>query len=80
MDGWLVQMDPFLLGQSIEVGLTLENQWFKWFDIGKSSNYTPWKINGWNPTHHPFGQENDLNQTSMIMFQPLIFRSVEVDI
>ena len=29
-------------------------------------------------SHHPFRKENDLNQTSMIMFQPLIFRGVEV--
>ena len=28
------------------------------------------------PTNHPFRKENDLNQTSMIMFQPLIFRGV----
>ena len=25
---------------------------------------TPWKMNGWEPTHHPW-KENDLNQTSM---------------
>ena len=30
---------------------------------------SPWKINGWNPpTNHPFRKENDLNQTSMLMF------------
>ena len=28
------------------------------------------------PTNHPFGKENDLNQTSMILFKPLIFRDV----
>ena len=28
---------------------------------------TPWKIN-MEPTNHPFRKENDLNQTSMIMF------------
>ena len=28
---------------------------------------TPWKINI-KPTNHPFRKENDLNQTSMIMF------------
>ena len=28
------------------------------------------------PTNHPFGEENDLTQTSMIMFQPLILRGV----
>ena len=26
----------------------------------------PWKIN-MEPTNHPFGKENNLNQTSMIM-------------
>ena len=36
---------------------------------------TPWKIN-MEPTNYPFRKENDLNQTSMIMFQPLIFRRV----
>ena len=36
---------------------------------------TPWKIN-MEPTNHPFRKENDLNQTSMSMFQPLIFRGV----
>ena len=30
------------------------------------------------PTNHPFRKENDLNQTSMIMFQPLIFHGVTV--
>ena len=28
------------------------------------------------PTNHPFGKENDLNRTSMIRFQPLIFKGV----
>ena len=28
------------------------------------------------PTNHPFRKENDLNQTSMIMVQPLIFQGV----
>ena len=37
---------------------------------------TPWKIN-MEPTNHPFGKENDLNQTSIIMVQPLIFQGVE---
>jgi len=37
----------------------------------------PWKINGrFTYSHHPFRKENDRNQTSMIMFQPLIFRGV----
>ena len=36
---------------------------------------TPWKIN-MEPTNHPFRKENDLNQTFIIMFQPLIFRGV----
>ena len=36
---------------------------------------TPWKIN-MEPTNHTIEKENDLNQTSMIMFQPLIFRGV----
>ena len=35
----------------------------------------PWKIN-MEPTNHPFGKENDLNQTSMIMCKMLIFRGV----
>jgi len=39
---------------------------------------TPWKIN-MEPTIYPFRRENDLNQTSMIMFQPLIFRGVWFD-
>jgi len=32
------------------------------------------------PEHHPFRKENDLNQTSVIMFQPLIFRGVRAQI
>ena len=36
---------------------------------------TPWKIN-MEPTNHPFRKENDLNQTFIVMFQPLIFRGV----
>ena len=31
------------------------------------NDVTPWKINV-EPTNHQFRQENDLNQTSMIMF------------
>jgi len=32
-------------------------------------NDTPWKINGWNLQPSPVNRkENDLNQTSMIMF------------
>ena len=37
---------------------------------------TPWKIN-MEPTNHPFRKENDLNQTSMILFHVIIFRGVE---
>ena len=38
---------------------------------------TPWKIN-MEHINHPFRKENDLNQTSMIMFQPLIFQGVKI--
>ena len=39
--------------------------------------YTLEDFSGWEPpTNRPFRKENDLNQTSMIMFQPLIFRGV----
>ena len=41
----------------------------------QSTKSTPWKIN-MEPTNHPFRKEHDLNHTSMIMFQPLIFRGV----
>ena len=38
---------------------------------------TPWKMNGWNIQPSPMKRkENDLNQTPMIMFQPLIFQGV----
>ena len=38
---------------------------------------TPWKSNGWNLQPSPMQRkENDLNQTSMILFQPFIFRGV----
>ena len=37
--------------------------------------HTPWKIK-MEPTKQPFRKENDLNQTSEDMFQPLIFRGV----
>ena len=43
--------------------------------VEESIKYTLWKIN-MEHTNHPFRKENDLNQTSMIMFQPLIFRGV----
>ena len=33
-----------------------------------------------NFTNHPFRKENDLNQTSIFMFQPLIFRGVSLDV
>ena len=39
---------------------------------------TAWKID-MEPTNHPFRKENDLNQTFMIMFQPLIFRDVTMN-
>ena len=39
----------------------------------------PWKIN-MEPSNHPLRKEHDLNQTSMIMFQPLIFRGVMFNI
>ena len=36
---------------------------------------TPWKMNGWNLQPSAMKRkENDLNQTYIIMFQPLIFR------
>ena len=38
--------------------------------------HIPWRMNDWKPTNHPFRKENHLNQTSMIMFQPLIFMGV----
>ena len=41
----------------------------------EDSGLTPWKVN-MEPTNHPCGKENDLTQTSMIMFQPLILRGV----
>ena len=34
---------------------------------GPSPKRTPWKMNT-EPTNQPFGKENDLKQTSMIMF------------
>ena len=34
----------------------------------------PGRLTAGTYSHHPFRKENDLNQTSMIMFQPLIFR------
>ena len=37
----------------------------------------PWKIN-MEPTNHPFGKENDLPNLHEDMFQPLIFRVVEI--
>ena len=37
----------------------------------------PGRLTAGSPTNHPMkGKEHDLNQTSMIMFQPLIFRGV----
>ena len=43
----------------------------------ESSDYLcPGRLTAGSPTNHPFGKENDLNQTSMILFQPLILRSV----
>ena len=38
--------------------------------------HTPWKMNGWNLLYKSSmkRKENDLNQTSIIAFQPLIFR------
>ena len=36
----------------------------------------PGRLTAGTYSHHPFGKEYDLNQTSMIMFQPLIFRGV----
>ena len=43
----------------------------------KHKRGTPWKMNGWNLQPSPMKRkENDLNQTSMIMFQPLIFQGV----
>ena len=39
---------------------------------------TAWKID-MEPTNHPFRKENDLNQTFLIMFQPLIFSDVTMN-
>ena len=36
----------------------------------------PGRLTAGTYSHHPFGKEYDLNQNSMIMFQPLIFRGV----
>ena len=36
----------------------------------------PGRLTAGTNSHHPFRKENDLNQTSMMMFQPLIFRHV----
>ena len=38
---------------------------------------TPWKMNGWNLQITNLGKENDLNQTSRELFQPLIFSLVQ---
>ena len=38
-----------------------------WFSAEKSTKSMPWKIN-MEHTNHPFGKENDLKQTPMIMF------------
>ena len=43
----------------------------------QKNRVTPWKIN-MEPKNHLFEKENHLNQTSMIMFQPLIFRGVHM--
>ena len=43
----------------------------------KQGKHTPWKMNGWNLQPSPMKRkENDLNQTSIIVFHPLIFRGV----
>ena len=39
-------------------------------------HYTLEDFHGWNIQTTHFDKENDLNQTSMIMFQPLIFQGV----
>ena len=59
-------------------------QTFQWartscksFQLSPLIEITPWKINGWNLQPSPMNiKENHLNQTSMIMFQPLIFQGV----
>jgi len=51
--------------------LLLSMVFFGWIaasqDASDHQDITPWKIN-MEPTNHPFGKENDLNQTSVIMF------------
>ena len=42
----------------------------------KTETVHPGRLTAGTYSHHPFRKENDLNQTYMIMFQPLIFRSV----
>jgi len=38
----------------------------------------PGRLTAGTYSHHPFRKENDLNQTSMIMVQPLIFQGVRI--
>ena len=43
----------------------------------KQGKHTPWKMNGWNLQPSPMKRkENDLNQTSILVFQPFIFRGL----
>ena len=56
-------MIHFLLGVSAYV-----SRWLLFGWLSRKLQDTPWKMNGWNLQNHPFRKENDLNQTSMIIW------------
>ena len=54
--------------------MALKNQWCKMLVIISALYRTPWKINCWfTYSHHPlFRKENDLNQTFMMNYVPVV--------
>ena len=54
-------------GPSPDIVMFSQTGWLLESAIDEKITTTPWKIN-MEPTNHPFRKENDLNQTSMIMF------------
>jgi len=47
-----------------------------WKDLKIWRTLHPGRLRAGTYSHHPFRKENDLNQTCMIMIQPLIFQGV----
>ena len=66
----VIKFIPELLIKS----MALKNHWCKMLVIISAVYRTPWKINCWfTYSHHPlFRKENDLNQTSMMNYVPVV--------